>query len=159
MVLQTGDVKPLQKSQELVKKAEAALAEKVDNTVKQTQSLKGRLLDLFSTPKWMRHSGLEAYWSGERKDRIVRCWVRRWERDIRAIESQSLDQTCLGMTNQVPISPGNAGRQISDRRHSRDRSEGHTPSPRSFLYLLYHCRGCKGGTTRTFEAGRYAREA
>jgi hypothetical protein len=77
-------VKPIKQSQQVVKEAELVVANQGENTI---QVLKKRVFALVQVPRWMKHQGLEEYWNGQRQDRIVKCWVRRVELDLRAIES------------------------------------------------------------------------
>lgn len=51
-------------------------------------SIKKRVLGLFQIPKRLRSPALEEYLNGQRQDRIVKCWVRRVDLDLRAIESR-----------------------------------------------------------------------
>lgn len=80
-------MKTIKQSSEAVKQVEVAVTNK---SMERLLSLKKKLSDLLRVPQWMRHAGLEEYWSGHRQDRIVKCWVRRLELDLRAIESRFL---------------------------------------------------------------------
>jgi len=106
---QSGDGKTIQPSTEPAKEVAPAptavtTASPALRVVGAANAVKSRLSQLLRrlTPNWMNHPAIDQYLNGERQDRIVRCWVRRVELDVRAIEilqilvTQSLTEDALG---------------------------------------------------------------